>query len=271
MALHSMVNRQTGYTPNRLMLGRETIQPIQLLLGTVPCAVGKFDPDSWVAHLATSLNEVHKLARENLRTSQHRQKRDYDLRLAQNQYHNGDLVYKIDSSTKIGHSKKLRSPWIGPYLVVSDHFPLYTIKDRKGESVIHHDRLKKCNDREIPLWLRRLRHNMFNDTSFVHADESTDEDTQTASDNNLLYCGGQLLQNLDLVSDVSLNDNFQQLFIDQENSDDEEPQGLLASSTNDDFLISEVQGTRSPTTRHDYPCTRRGRTVKPPARYTDFQ
>ncbi|CAG2251987.1 unnamed protein product [Mytilus edulis] len=165
---------------------------------------------------------------------------------------------KIDSSTKIGYSKKLRSPWIGPYLVVSDHFPLYTIKDRKGESVIHHDRLKKCNDREIPLWLRRLRRNMFNDTSFVHADESTDEDTQTASDNNLLYCGGQLLQNLDLVSDVSLNDDFQQLFIDQENSDDEEPQGLLASSTNDDFLISEVQGTRSPTTSHDYPCTRRG-------------
>jgi hypothetical protein len=24
MALHSMVNRQTGYTPNKLMLGRET-------------------------------------------------------------------------------------------------------------------------------------------------------------------------------------------------------------------------------------------------------
>jgi hypothetical protein len=33
MALHSMVNRQTGYTPNKLMLGRETIQPVQLLLG----------------------------------------------------------------------------------------------------------------------------------------------------------------------------------------------------------------------------------------------
>ncbi|CAC5366980.1 unnamed protein product [Mytilus coruscus] len=228
-------------------------------------------------HLAKSLNEVHKLARENLRTTQHRQKRDYDLRLAQNQYHTGDLVYKIDSSTKIGHSKKLGSPWIGPYLVVSDHFPLYTIKDRKGESVIHHDRLKRCNDREIPLWLRRMRHNLFYDTSFVHADESTGEDPLTDPDKTL-YSGGQLLQNLDLVSDVSLNDEFQQLFIDQEDPDDEAPQGLLASSTNDDFLVSEVaghspdvQGTRSPITSHEYPCTRRGRTVKPPARYTDFQ
>ncbi|CAC5411291.1 unnamed protein product [Mytilus coruscus] len=110
---------------------RETIQPIQLLFGTVHCSVGKFDPDSWVAQLAKLLNEVHKLARENLMTTQHRQKRDYDLRLAQNQYHTGDLVYKIDSSTKIGHSKKLRSPWIGPYLVVSDVSALYN-KGSKG-------------------------------------------------------------------------------------------------------------------------------------------
>jgi hypothetical protein len=34
MALHSMVNRHTGFTPNSLMLGRETIQPRQLMLGT---------------------------------------------------------------------------------------------------------------------------------------------------------------------------------------------------------------------------------------------
>ena len=62
MALHSMVNRQTGFTPNSLMLGRETIQPRQLMLGTVPCALEQFDPDSWVVHLSKSLHEVHKLA-----------------------------------------------------------------------------------------------------------------------------------------------------------------------------------------------------------------
>jgi hypothetical protein len=105
MALHSMVNRQTGVTPNSLMLGGETIQPIQLMLGTVPCALEQFDPDSWVAHLSKSLHEVHKLASEHLKTTQQRQKRDYDLRLVQHKYQVGDLVYKLDSSTKIGQSK----------------------------------------------------------------------------------------------------------------------------------------------------------------------
>jgi hypothetical protein len=46
MALHSVVNRQTGYTPNKLMLGRETIQPVQLLLGIPQQCQEQLDPDS---------------------------------------------------------------------------------------------------------------------------------------------------------------------------------------------------------------------------------
>jgi hypothetical protein len=60
MALHSMVNRQTGYTPNRLMLGRETVQSIHILLGTNQERMERFDPDSWIARLTGSLQEVHK-------------------------------------------------------------------------------------------------------------------------------------------------------------------------------------------------------------------
>ena len=32
MAIRSTVNRQTGFTPNFLMLGREVLQPIDLML-----------------------------------------------------------------------------------------------------------------------------------------------------------------------------------------------------------------------------------------------
>lgn len=177
MALHSMVNRQTGYTPNKLMFGRETVQPIQLVLGTAQDLFRKYDPDSWIGELAQSLQEIHQLARERLRVSQMRQRRDYDLRLVEKQYSPGDLVYKIDSSTKIGHSKKLRCPWIGPYLVIAAKFPLYRIQNRKGDSVIHHDRLKPCEDRAIPIWLRRLRHQFFG-----QEDQEFDTDESTIPD-----------------------------------------------------------------------------------------
>ena len=63
-ALHSMVNRQTGFTPNRLMLGRETVQPIQLVLGITPYSAENPELDPWVIKLAKNLKEVHQLARD---------------------------------------------------------------------------------------------------------------------------------------------------------------------------------------------------------------
>ena len=152
MALHSMVNRQTGFTPNRLMLGRETVQPIHLPLGTTPHCFKKFDPDSWICPLAKSLCNVHQMARGNLRAAQHRQKRDYDLRLVEKQYVMGDLVYKLDSSTKIGQSKKLRSLWVGPYVVAESFSPLYRIRERRGDTIIHisyHSNLAKTYRKSI--------------------------------------------------------------------------------------------------------------------------
>ena len=141
MTLHSMVNRQTSFTPNRLMLGRETVQPIHFLLGTMPHCFKKLGPHSWICHLAKSIYDVYQIATDNLRAFQHHQKRDYDLRLVEKQYVMGDLVLKLDSSTKIGQSKKLRSPWVDPFVVAESFPPLYRIRERGGDTVIHHDRL----------------------------------------------------------------------------------------------------------------------------------
>ena len=35
---------------------------------------------------------------------------------------------------------------------------LYRISNRKRALVTHHDSLKMCNDRDLPIWLRRKRH-----------------------------------------------------------------------------------------------------------------
>lgn len=161
MALHSTVHRQTGYTPNRLMLGREVIQPVHLITNNIPGHLSPQTADEWIADLSLRLAEAHACARQNLKQTQHRQKRDYDLRVVEHHYSEGDLVYKLDSTTKVGQSQKLRAPWTGPYLVVACRPPIYTIRDRKKEHIIHHDKLKMCQDREIPVWLRRLRHQYF--------------------------------------------------------------------------------------------------------------
>ncbi|CAG2204197.1 unnamed protein product [Mytilus edulis] len=131
------------------------------------------DPNVWVKHLVGRMQKIHEFARHSLHTSQLRQKRDYDLRVVEHKYQPGDLVYKADSTTKVGQSRKLKSPWCGPFLVVSSRPPLYTIRGRKGDSVVHHDKLKLCNDRDIPTWIKRLRHALFQAESEM--DESWDD------------------------------------------------------------------------------------------------
>ncbi|CAC5374561.1 unnamed protein product [Mytilus coruscus] len=57
------------------------------------------------------------------------------------------MVFKLDSTSKIGQSKKLRAPWQGPYVVIRVLSPvLYEITGRKKEMIIHHDRIKQCDD-----------------------------------------------------------------------------------------------------------------------------
>lgn len=105
-----------------------------------------------------------------------RQKRTCDLRLHNHTYDVRDLVYMIDSSTKIGQSKKLQKPWIGPFVVTGKLSPvLYRIKNRRKENVVHHDRLKRCSNRDTPIWLTRLRHTVLTDVTQSEQEEE-DED-----------------------------------------------------------------------------------------------
>ena len=158
MALHSMKNKTTGFSVNQLMLGREVIQPIDLILGL--SEQSPQNPPNWVGTLAQNLSEIHHLARKKIGETQLRQKRDYDLRIFERSYNVGDVVYLRDSSTEIGISSKLRPPWSGPFLVISARPPIYRIGGCKKSKVVHHDRLKPCEDSTFPLWLQRKKHSL---------------------------------------------------------------------------------------------------------------
>ena len=99
-AIRSTVNRQTGFTPNLMMLGREVMLPVHLLIGEIETQ--GLAPAEYVKRLRSVLRNVHTLARDKLESSQCRQKCDYDLRLKTNTYEPGDIVYQLDSAKKVG-------------------------------------------------------------------------------------------------------------------------------------------------------------------------
>ena len=180
MALRSVPNRMTGYSPNYMMLGREISMPDSLF------GVGKVnevlrDAPSYLQELQRNLSRAHDAARDTLQENLVRQKSYHDRRLHERQFEPGDLVYKLDTSTKIGLSAKLKPVYIGPYLVTAVRSPvLYQVEGRRKTHVLHHDRLRLCIDRDIPLWIRRKRHDyMFTADPTSLVDVETDLNLST--------------------------------------------------------------------------------------------
>jgi hypothetical protein len=156
-ALRSAVNRHTGYTANRLMLGREVNTPADLMFGDV-----RKDPpvdiEAYVLDLERATQMAHETASSRLKTSEERMKRDYDLKEFTRSYNLGDLVYVLDTATVKGKCRKLSPSWKGPGIILKKLSPrLYRVKTKSSVMVVNHDRLKHCRDRDIPLWLSRYQ------------------------------------------------------------------------------------------------------------------
>jgi hypothetical protein len=161
MSLRSMVNQSTGYTPNLLMFGREVTLPTDIAYGFQDVNAAQTTPSEHLNEKCEILRNAFASVRENLRTSHRRQKRLYDTKLNQKSYEVGDVVYKLDCSTKVGQSKKLLPIFTGPYVVTEVKSPaLYVIEDRKRASVVHHDKIVLSKGSDYPQWLKRKRHDM---------------------------------------------------------------------------------------------------------------
>ena len=105
-----------------------------------------------------------------------RQKKEYDMKLNQHHYDTGDLVYEVNSATKVGCSQKLEKIWNGPFLITKVLSPiLYVIQGRRRSKVVHHDRIKQCSDRDIPLWMTRMRNNFLAGEEWVDDVELPEE------------------------------------------------------------------------------------------------
>jgi transposase InsO family protein len=173
-ALRASVNRSTGYTPNKMMLGREVNSPAYLMFPQV--GRQHLDPDSYVAEHTSTLGDAHQKARAMLKTTSRRMKRNYDLRILERPYKQGDLVYILDSATVKGKCRKLCSPWKGPGVIAKKISAyLYRIKLQNAIFVANHDRMKPCRDEKIPAWIRKWQ------------EDPADHD-EPVSEDGALYC-----------------------------------------------------------------------------------
>jgi len=81
-------------TPNKLFLGHEVRMPIDLVMSLPPDKVDQgMTADSNLAKLHQNASEAYQLARQQLRASAERRKRDYDIEVKSEEFKVGDWVY----------------------------------------------------------------------------------------------------------------------------------------------------------------------------------
>lgn len=181
-AIRATVNRNTGYTPNYLMLGREVLRPLDLMLPSIKDDQSPGSVAGYVEKYQEAFQQAHEIARVNLKQTQRRQKQDYDVKLKHAMYKVGDIVMRIRDAAIVGVTRKLQSPWTGPWVVEEVLSPvLIRIRGRKKSVVVHHDKLKPSADRQFSIWLMRLRNAILNRTDL---DEVIDENEDNRQEKN---------------------------------------------------------------------------------------
>lgn len=151
-AYRSTIHPATGFSPNMMMMGREVNIPINIIY-PLPKEESPQNGIEYVANLREKMEEMYKIARENLGKAANRQKIDYDSRIWENSYSIGSLVYKLKP-----YHRKFEPPWSGPYVVVAIKSPsVYKIQHKNKMEVVHHDRLKPCYIPDLPKWVKNLK------------------------------------------------------------------------------------------------------------------
>lgn len=144
MAYRSSQHESTGYTPNMLMMGRETATPIDIMY-ELPNRLKPTNVHDWVWELRKTLEEAHANTRKITEQSMLRQKRYHDQNVVKKKFEEGDKVLVYFPQRAVGKSPKLMSFWYGPYIIVKQHSDV-TFKIRKETDtktlVVHVDRLR---------------------------------------------------------------------------------------------------------------------------------
>ena len=182
-SIRATPHRQTGFTPNMLMLGREVWSPIDLTFRPCLDKVKDRTAAEFLKDLRDTLVSIHEITRENLSQSQQYEKKRYDLLLCESQYSVGDIVFRLNHTSKLHESAKLKSPWEGPFVVTEVLSPvLVKIKNQRREFVVHHNNICPRTLRDVPLWVTRIRRRLKDDEDGPPPIDLDDTDTSYGLD-----------------------------------------------------------------------------------------
>ena len=149
-AYNNTIHATTGFTPNKLWLGREIYHNADLMLPHKP----EEDPPTrqqYVQRWEDDMRLAYRIARETIGRNVKIQKKYYDRRSNLIAYKEGDQVMLKDYTPQIRGHRKMADRWVGPFYIldVLSDINFRVIKSEHAKpKVVHHDRLKRYYARD---------------------------------------------------------------------------------------------------------------------------
>ena len=112
------VQDSTKESPFFLLYGRDPQLPTESAL-TQPRTPYMIDVDNYKTELVTSMSDAWKIAQENIKVAQTKQKTQYDKRSKESKFSVGDRVMTYMPGAVQGKNWKLSRPFYGPYRILS--------------------------------------------------------------------------------------------------------------------------------------------------------
>ena len=156
-AYRSTMQESTGYSPNRMMLGREITLPMDLMYPIPDSDLPYNCPIEYVEWVREAMEGGFEHARNHLAKAAERQKRNYDARAQKRSFKVGDWVLRFYHPNVT--RDKLNAPYTGPFLIVKIVGEVdYRIQKnaRATPFTVHVDDLKLYHGPDTPdPWLQR--------------------------------------------------------------------------------------------------------------------
>jgi len=146
MSYRATQHSSTGFTPNKLFLGRKVKAPIDVVL-RLPAEDKEYSPryDDYVERQQQTAHRSFALVREHLRRAAERRKTAYDSRVKKQQFYLNTRVWYYSPRKYTNRSPKLQSCYTRSFLITRLIPPLNCVIQRSPHSkplVMHYDKIK---------------------------------------------------------------------------------------------------------------------------------